>query len=567
MRWYIPAMRKMRISAPLAAACLCVSGFLFVASVLWRHPGFPLDDSWIAVVMARNLAQYHVLGFYPGVRGPGATSLLWAVLFAAKFIFLKSVSPSAFSAVLCAVEIGVIGALLKLITMRDGLPPAESWILALAPLLSGNFLWLGGLGMEHVLFVMLSLAALSAWFTGPGQRAGWSLAVSSISLGLLVLTRPEGILLIAILLLFRKRANRSWKECWFPVLATVIAEGITTWSNWTASHSLLPMTMKGRQWLYFGPKISPFYRARFLEEIIFRAVFNWTIRARGIWKIPPHPEAVFATAGGCAVLAAFALMAKYYLEKRSRTSALLLWMLALFCTYFAILPNFAHAGRYQPFVVLLTPALLAIGALRLAQWLWSRICAEHPSHRIRAAGDRIVLASLALLLALATGTSLVVWRSVLRDGIDVIEGEHAVLGQWLSQNIPTTELAAHRVGIVDIGRIGFELNGALLDLGGLTDPDYLPYLMKGDVGPYLVQHQTHYLVLSSWRGEAHAGGAFLHIILPQPQSLFRLEELKTVCGPYPAAERSIPETNSVQPCQTAYKLRYPGDNLPTETLR
>ena len=563
MRWYIPAMRKMRISAPLAAACLCVSGFLFVASVLWRHSGFPLDDSWITVVMASNLARYHVLGFYPGVRTPGSTSLLWTVLFAAKFIFLRGVSPVVFSAVLCALEIGAIGAMLKLIAMRDGLPPAESWILALAPLLSGNFLWLGGLGMEHVLFVMLSLAALSAWFTGPGRHTGWSLAVSSISLGLLVLTRPEGVLLIAILLLFRNRADRTWKECWFPVLATVIAGGITTWSNWTASHSLLPMTMKGRQWLYFGPSIGTLDRARFLQQIVLRTLYNWTFRARGIWKIP-HSETVLIAAGGCAVLGAFALMAKYYLEKRSRTSALLLWMLTLFCTYLAILPRFAHGGRYQPFVILLTPALLAIAVLRLEQSSWSRIRAAHPNHPAKAKGNRIVLASLALVLALATAASLIFWRSVLRDGIDDINGEHAVLGQWLSQNIPASELAAHRVGVFDIGRIGFELNGALLDLGGLTDPDYLPFLMKGDVGPYLVQHQTHYLVLPAWRNEPRVGGYFLLRILPQPQSRFKLEELKTVCGPYPASERATTTTESVWPCQTAYKLRYPGDNLPAQ---
>ena len=560
-------MQKMRISAPLAAACLCVSGFLFVASVLWRHCGFPLDDSWITVAMAGNLARYHVLGFYPGVRGPGATSLLWAVLFAAKFIFLKGVSPIVFSAALCAIEIGVIAAILKLISMRDGLPPAESWILALAPLLSGNFLWLGCLGMEHVLFVMLSLVSLSAWFTVPGRRAGWSLTAASVSLGLLALTRPEGIFLIAILLLFRNRANRTWKDCSFLVLAVAIAESIYTWSNWTTSHSLLPMTMKGRQWLYFGPSISPFDRARFLEEIIFRALLNWTIRARGIWKIPPHPETVFATAGGFAVLAAFALMAKYYLEKRSRTSALLLWMLALFCTYFAILPNFAHGGRYQPFVILLTPALLAIGALRLAQWSWSRIRAAHPNHPAKAASNRIVLASLALLLALATGASLVLWRGVLRDGNDTINGEHAILGQWLSQNIPATELAAHRVGVFDFGRIGFELNGDLLDLGGLTDPDYLPYLMKGDVGPYLVQHQIHYLVLPTLRDETQFGGGIFLKLLPQPQSRFKLDELKTVCSPYRAAERASMETGFGLPCQTAYSLHYPGDNQPAQSPR
>jgi hypothetical protein len=291
-------------------------------------------------------------------------------------------------------------------------------------------------------------------------------------------------------------------------------------------------------------------------------LFNWTYRAAEIWNIP-HPKQILVTAGGCALLGVFALMARYYLEKRSRASALLLWMLALFCTYFAILPNFAHGGRYQPFVVLLTPALLAIGLLRLAQWTASRFRAIQPGQR----PNRIVLASVALLLALSTAVSLLCWRGILRDGNDAINSEHAVLGKWLSQNIPAAELAAHHVGVLDIGRIGYELNGDLFDLGGLTDPDYMPYLIKGDVGPYLVQHQTHYLVLPAWRDEARVGGEVLPRILPQPQSHFRLEELKTVCGPYPAAERSLAETNSVLPCQTAYILHYPGDNLPATIPR
>ena len=555
-------MRKLRISAPLAAACLCVSGFLFVASALWRHPGFPLDDSWIAVVMARNLARYHVLGFYPGLRTPGSTSLLWTALFAAKFMFLRGVSPVVFSAVLCALEIGAIGALLKLIAMRDGLPPAESWILALAPLLSGNFLWLGAVGMEHVLFVLLSLAALSAWFTSPGQRGRWSLAASSVSLGLLLLTRPEGVLLLAILLLFRKRANRTWKDCSFLVLAVVLAEGISMWVNWTVSHTLLPMTMKGRQWFYFGPRITLIDRAVFVEWIVPRGLFNWTYRAAEIWNIP-HPKQILVTAGGCALLGVFALMARYYLEKRSRASALLLWMLALFCTYFAILPNFAHGGRYQPFVVLLTPALLAIGLLRLAQWTASRFRAIQPGQR----PNRIVLASVALLLALSTAVSLLCWRGILRDGNDAINSEHAVLGKWLSQNIPAAELAAHHVGVLDIGRIGYELNGDLFDLGGLTDPEYQPYLMRGDIGPYLVNQQIHYLVLPAQRDGLKLGGDFLPRLLANSQGRFEFENLKTVCGPYPAVERSSAATASVQPCQTVYMLRYPGENLQPQQPR
>lgn len=75
---------------------------------------------------------------------------------------------------------------------------------------------------------------------------------NSFPIALLALTRPEGVVLIGVLILFRTRANRSWLDCSFLLVASAVAGAISIRINWLSSHTLLPLTMKGRKWLYFG---------------------------------------------------------------------------------------------------------------------------------------------------------------------------------------------------------------------------------------------------------------------------------------------------------------------------
>ena len=48
--------------------------------------GFPLDDSWIHLVFARNLAQGEGLSFNPGELVPGSTAPLWTALLSLMFL-------------------------------------------------------------------------------------------------------------------------------------------------------------------------------------------------------------------------------------------------------------------------------------------------------------------------------------------------------------------------------------------------------------------------------------------------------------------------------------------------
>src|ERR1700734_377785 len=79
-------------AAPRGPALLCgllyLGAFLLLASVLRGHFGFPLDDSWIHQVVARNLAEFHVLGFNPGKLSSGSTSPLWTLILTLGWVVL-----------------------------------------------------------------------------------------------------------------------------------------------------------------------------------------------------------------------------------------------------------------------------------------------------------------------------------------------------------------------------------------------------------------------------------------------------------------------------------------------
>lgn len=99
-------------AASRGPAVLCgllyLGAFLLLASVLPGHFGFPLDDSWIHQVVARNLAESHVLGFNAGRISSGSTSPLWTLILTLGWAVLPKVSPVIFSFfVSCLILFGI----------------------------------------------------------------------------------------------------------------------------------------------------------------------------------------------------------------------------------------------------------------------------------------------------------------------------------------------------------------------------------------------------------------------------------------------------------------------------
>src|SRR5512138_3978300 len=66
------------------AALIAVLFYLITSELIFRI-GFPLDDAWIHLTYARNLAEHGEWAFRLGERSAGSTSPLWTVLLSVGF--------------------------------------------------------------------------------------------------------------------------------------------------------------------------------------------------------------------------------------------------------------------------------------------------------------------------------------------------------------------------------------------------------------------------------------------------------------------------------------------------
>ena len=200
-------------------------------------------------------------------------------------------------------------------------------------------------------------------------------------------------------------------------------------------------------------------------------------------------------------LVALAFYGVFVLLRRfpNRTAMLCLWATLDYVAYCVTLPEPGHGGRYQPFVLLLFPPLMAIALLDLSRRVVRRMAAPR-------VGIALQWASVGLI-AVLTAATLPRWEAVLRDGTTVIDTTHEKLALWIRDNYPPDT----RMAVFDIGAIGYFANIHVVDLGGLVDRNYLPYLISGRVPDYLHERGVEYVILPHTGSETHFGD-LLHLL-------------------------------------------------------
>jgi hypothetical protein len=506
-----------------------------------HRTGFPLDDSWIHQVIARNFAEYHKLGFAPGKLTAGSTSLLWSALFALYWTVFPNLSPVIANVLTSAVLLFCIGYVLKAITEEDELPAGVSLCLALAPLASGNFLWFGMIGMEHLLFILLSLCVVRVWLRAPGLRpaflgSGSDLFLLGLFSFLLVLTRPEGLFLGLLLLLTLRYARRNLTALFAAFGGIALALVVLVGTNWLIGHRLTPQTMQGRQFLYrFTAGSGLRMRLIFLGQIVARCLKTWSFVAsrellhhRGL--LLGVPIFLFLVIGLLAGL-------RRLIQLRARRMLLLCLIVLL---YTAVLPSAGHGGRYLAVPLMLFLPLELLGLHQL-------LSALRPTRRHAWA----LVACVALLSA---ARSLTLWRQATTAQIAQIETEHGAMAAWLQNNLPAGSFVQGKVAVFDIGRIGYQLHGDVVDLGGLMDASYLPYVLQQRTADYLFAHGVQYVVLPSgadedsmdWRGRLSLEAAYGVTLQP----------VHSVCVDPEMDWLAENSADTAYACQRAYKLVY-----------
>ena len=180
------------------------------------HFAYPLDDTYIGMAIAKNLAWHGVWGVTPYGFSSSDSSILMPLLLAGAYrlVGIGVFAPLALSWIFGLLSIFVAARILA----RFVSPKGQTATLIAFVLLPPLFL-VGVLGMEHSLHLLLTLLFLEYFFDEPaGEGSAWRIgAITALMVG----ARYEGLFFAApacLILLLQRR--------WKPALAVGIGAAI-----------------------------------------------------------------------------------------------------------------------------------------------------------------------------------------------------------------------------------------------------------------------------------------------------------------------------------------------------
>ncbi|MGC8838555.1 MAG: hypothetical protein ACP5UM_09075, partial [Anaerolineae bacterium] len=393
--------------------------------------GFPLDDAWIHQTYARNLAHTGRWTYTGGRLSAGSTSPLWTLLLVPGH--WAGVDPRAWAYALGVALLLGSGWLAWRVGRALGLPEGAAWGLGVLVVTEWHMVWAALSGMETILFAFLSLALFREYLRA-AESPHWAVRQAGalgFLAGLLVLTRPDGVLLAAWLAL--DGALRPARREQIPRLLTLAAAALGgallplapyLFTNWVASGTPWPNTFYAKQAEY--------------QEVV--RAFPLGVRLLRLAATPWVGAQVLLLPGLLALAwPGWRGPAEGGRRVRRALAPLALWALSAIAVYALRLPVTYQHGRY---LMPLIPALLVLGGVGC--WHWVRPDAE--GMLARAVSRAWLLAYGACALAfLALGARAYHWDT------RFIETELVATARWLEVHTPEDALiAAH-----DIGAIGY----------------------------------------------------------------------------------------------------------------
>lgn len=469
------------MAAPVVALVLAIGLFLLRARQLAGALGveaFPLDDSWIHMQFARNLAEGHGFSYNPGVPVSGSTAPLWTLALGGTFAVLGS-HPGLAKALGIAATLGtawLAGRLVLIWADRRDSALLASVLVALA----GPMVWGALSGMEVALAALLVTATLVLHARG---RAG----LGGIALGLATLARPEAAVLVPLCWLAGPLTARRALRWGLPV-----AGSLAPWVafNLVTTGGLLPATaaakIEGGLIGFLAGVREPVRKMLFERPWEFGTEWaRWLWRADmllpilvlpGLWWLGRHVGRAALAPASILVLhpLAMAMLAPYRPPsfQEGRYSIHLL-PLALVVAVIALTPLFASStlssaggeGRVR-----------GPGWMRGPEWVRKRL-------------GWIASAALLVgaLVALPSAATRYGWA------IQNIEAMQVHLGHWVARHTPPTA----RIGLNDVGAIAYISRREVVDLMGLITPAIIPFRRHGEAGVlrYLEHACPDYLIV------------------------------------------------------------------------
>jgi len=440
---HAPLARSSRIAfaALLVAMSACISGmFLMNELHVLGRPGFPLDDAYIHLQFARNLASGHGLAFNAGEPTPGATSPLWVVVLALGMVFHV---PGEW----VAIGLGVLAAALSSalvfeVALGAGLAWPLAFLAGVVTAASGRFQWAALSGMETCLAALLSLLLLrQLQRTTASPR---SALLTGALAGLCINARPEMALLAtaAFVVVARDVWSRTPRERLLVLGA--YAAGVVALA---LPHVVFCLATTGR------PLPNTFY-AKSVRSVLGGAHELAVLRRHYLagvmdWAWRDNPA--------IAILLPLGVAAWLWARHRGG-SAVAAWWPVLFWLYaIALYPRHFSLSRYT---IPLVPfqALLAVGLL------------DTLTRRLRPAAWRTAAWAVAAVLVVAPGARVLpAARDIYILHVENILGMQVKMAEWVSAHLPATA----RVATNDVGAITYFAQRYCIDTEGLVAPRLL----------------------------------------------------------------------------------------------
>jgi len=459
------------IVALLAAFLPLLATILQVRSFAGRFI-YPVDDAYIHLQLAKNLAQHGTWGVNPGSFGSASSSLLYTLILAA----LSAVfGASAYLplAVNSAAAIVLLVALHRWLR-EQGLGAGAQLLALLLIIFFTPVPVLVLSGMEHTLqclFSFLFLAAFGRWMNSdapgplPRQLVLWAVLTATI--------RYEGLFLVGAACL-----ALAWRRRWTTafILGAISAVPVLLFGIYSVAKGsyFLPNSVlikSGAAGLSGGGLVSG------IGRIIIE---KFTVAASGI--------TLLATQRLLILLALVFLVFAPFI-RRHRGYCYFLLPLALAAAAHLALADTGKFYRYEAYLVLCSVAITVVLLVRAGSAVWSG----------QAIIYRIVLVGFAGLLALPlVMRSAAAFAKSKRACLNIYEQQYQ-MAQFVHRYHASDGLAAN-----DIGAVSYFNQVRLLDLWGLASIDVARSRQRGYWGgPYLDslarnRHIKLAIVYDSW---------------------------------------------------------------------
>ena len=435
----------------IALPCLTAFGYLFAERYMLDGGfGFPLDDSWIHLQFAKNLAAGDGLSYNTGELVTGSTAPLWTALLSLLFFLPGAVALWAKALGIATLVWTVLGVFRLSRELDLGRPLAS--VAGGVTALTSWLVWSALAAMEVGLFCGLSTWGIVLHLRERREpdRLPLSLAVLMLS----ILARPEGALLLLLALsdrCFRLEGGATGMRLRFGDLRRTL-QGLSLGTlgvgpvflfYWVVGGSPLPTTFSTKAG--YGGRGLP--AGKFLDSvqsILFQA----------------QPVATFLVPAGILVMLGFLG------SRRDKGWLLPAWVVGLPIAYGVLSSDRLLVGNFGRYFFILFPAVvvLAVVGWHQATRLLHPILRLGPI-RIRWAFWVGILLLLPTLTALNRGAGLYT-RSVLN-----VEDSDVRAARALASVLPAEAVLA----VNDIGAVKFILPNQLLDLAGIVSPQVHQY--------------------------------------------------------------------------------------------